>query len=91
MDFHIEHNSPIVIYCGNKSTPHIVVNHVFHERTQHIEMDWYVVRDKVQAETIHLLLVASKKQVADIMTKSLHIGPFTNLQNKLVMIDIFPA
>lgn len=73
-DFHIEHNSPIVIYCDNKSTLHIAANHVFHERIKHVEMDCYVVRDEVQAGTIHLLLVASKEQVADIMTKSLYTG-----------------
>jgi hypothetical protein len=35
-----------------------------------------------------LLPVSTKDQVADILTKSLHPGPFTSLQSKLGMLDI---
>jgi hypothetical protein len=49
------------------------------------------VRDKVQAGLLHLLPIASKEQVADIFTKSLHPGPFHNLQSKLGTIDIFSS
>lgn len=45
----------------------------------------------MQAGTTHLLLIASKEQVVDMMTKYLHIGPFNNLQNKLEMIDIYSS
>ncbi|MCH96936.1 putative retrotransposon polyprotein, partial [Trifolium medium] len=69
---HISHSTTIVIYCDNKSALHIAANPVFHERTKHIEMDYHVVREKVQSGLIHLLLVPFKEQVADILTKSLH-------------------
>ncbi|GAU44048.1 hypothetical protein TSUD_300180 [Trifolium subterraneum] len=88
-DFHISHPTPIVIYCDNKSALHIATNPVFHERTKHIEMDCHVVREKVQEGLIHLLPVPSKKEVADILTKSLHPGPFYMLYDKLGMIDIY--
>ncbi|GAU31060.1 hypothetical protein TSUD_214960 [Trifolium subterraneum] len=90
-DFHISHPTPIVIYCDNKSAFHIAANPVFHERTKHIEMDCHVVREKVQDGLIHLLPVPSKEQVADILTKSLHPGPFHMLHDKLGMIDIILA
>jgi hypothetical protein len=90
-DFLINHEGPILIYCDNKSAMHIAANPVFHERTKHIEIDCHVIRDKVQANIIHLLPVTSKEQIADIFTKSLHPGPFHTLQTKLGIIDIYSS
>lgn len=47
-DIEVQVNRPIILYCDNKATNDIATNPLFHERTKHIEIDCYFVRDKIQ-------------------------------------------
>lgn len=38
-DLGVLSNSPIAFYCDNQAALHIANNHVFHERTKHLEID----------------------------------------------------
>lgn len=58
---------------------------------KHIEIDCHVVREKVQAQILHFLPVTSKGRVTDILTKSLHAGPFNILRNKHEMFDLYSS
>ena len=89
-DMGLTHFSPTVIHCDNRSVIQIAHNDVFHERTKHIEIDCHLVRHHLSASILHLLLVSSSDQTADIFTKIFPPGRFRDLVSKLKMAYVRP-
>lgn len=73
---------PTGVFGNNKCKIHIANNHVFHKLTRHIEIYCHLLHGKIQ-QVIYFMPISTTDQAADILTKSLHLGPFSSLVTKL--------
>ena len=60
-----------VILCGNQSYIKMTENPVFNDKSKHIEIRCFYIRDMVQKRAIKLQYVSTDEQVVDVLTKPL--------------------
>ncbi|KAL5542845.1 hypothetical protein UlMin_010555 [Ulmus minor] len=80
---------PIQLYCDNKAACDIAHNPVQHDRTKHVEVDRFFIKEKLEEKIVELPKIRSEDQPADILTKAVSNRVFTKFVDKLGMIDIY--
>jgi hypothetical protein len=45
---------PTTIHCDNQSCVKLYENHVFHDRSKHVEIKYHYIKDIVQRKTVHM-------------------------------------
>ena len=58
-----------VILCDNQSCIKMIENLVFHDKSKHIEIRYFYIRDMIQKGAIKLQYVSTNEQVVDVLTK----------------------
>jgi len=77
-----------IIYCTSKSGIHLSENHVFHNKSKHIEMKYHYIQDMVQRGAMKLLHILKNEQIDDILTKALPKGKFLVFKEQLGLVDL---
>ncbi|KAK9186936.1 hypothetical protein WN944_018325 [Citrus x changshan-huyou] len=80
---------PIQLYCDNKAARDIAHNLVQHDRTKHVEVDRFFIKEKLDEKILELPKIRSEDQLADILTKAISSRAFTKFLDKLGMQDIY--
>jgi hypothetical protein len=72
-----------VVHCDNQSCIKLTENPIFYDRSKHIDMRYQYIRDLVERKNVKLQYIATRKQVADILTKPLTSRQFVQLRGNL--------
>jgi hypothetical protein len=79
---------PMKLYCDNKAACDIAHNPVQHDRTKHVQIDRYFIKEQLEAKIIEVPHVRSQDQLADIHTKTVSNKAFHQVLDKLGMKNI---
>jgi hypothetical protein len=77
------------VWCDNKSAICIANNLVQHDRTKHIEIDRFFIKEKLHAEIIKINYVSTGEQIVVCLTKGLAAKECDQACDKMGMIDIY--
>nr|CAN68502.1 hypothetical protein VITISV_015736 [Vitis vinifera] len=80
---------PIQLLCDNKAACDIAHNLVQHDRTKHVEVDRFFIKEKLDDKIVELPKIRSENQLADILTKAVSSQVFSKFLDKLGMCDIY--
>ncbi|KAM1346354.1 hypothetical protein ACFX13_036411 [Malus domestica] len=88
-DLGIQHDQPMKLFCDNKAARDIAHNPVQHDRTKHVEVDRFFIKEKLEGKIIEVPAIRTKDQLADILTKAVLSHKFSSFLHKLGMSDIY--
>ena len=73
------------LYVDNASAVKLAKNPEFHQRTMHIDVRHFHIRERVMNHDIALHHIEGSKQLADVLTKSLERTRFESLRSQIGM------
>ena len=69
------------IYCDSQSAIHLTKNQMYQERTKHIDVKFYLIRDFIVEGKVLVSKVNMKENPADMFTKPLSVYKFKQCLN----------
>jgi endonuclease III len=69
--------------CNNFGATFLPANHVFHARTNHIDVDYHFVRERVAEKLLDVRFISDKDKVTDAFTKVLPVKNMNEFKHNL--------
>ncbi|RVW94742.1 Retrovirus-related Pol polyprotein from transposon RE2 [Vitis vinifera] len=79
---------PIRLFCDNKTACDIAHNPVQHDRTKHVEVDRFFIKEKLDDKIVELPKIRSEDQLANILTKAVSSQVFSKFLDKDIVMLI---
>jgi hypothetical protein len=76
-----------IIHCDNQSCVKLSENHVFHDKSKHIEIKYHYIKDIVQRKKLHVQYLPTHEQIANIFTKPLARTKFQYFHERLSLVE----
>lgn len=76
-------DTPTPLRCDNQGAIALIHDPVFHQRTKHMDVRFFFVRDAQQEKKINISYIETESQLADIFTKALAAPRFEKLRDDL--------
>ena len=89
MDLGYLPRQPIRLYCDNKAVCDIAHNPVQHDRTTHVEVDRFFIKEKSDDRFVEFPKIRSEEQLTNILTKAVSSRVFSKFLGKLGICDIY--
>jgi hypothetical protein len=77
-----ENDIPL-LFVNNKAAISLIKNPVLHDRSKHIEIRFYYIRECSERVLIKIEFIRTEEQLGDILTKSLGRVKFEDLRSKI--------
>jgi len=62
---------PTTLFYNNQAAVRLIINHVFQQRTKHIDIKYHKIRDAQHDREIMIIYISTEDQLANLFTKPL--------------------
>jgi hypothetical protein len=77
---------PLTIYCDNKLTVFFLSNNKSSDATKHIDIKYFVVKDRIQDQTVEIEHISIKQMLTNPLTKDLILNIFCDHVADMVLL-----
>jgi hypothetical protein len=77
----------VPLYIDNQAARTLAQNPVHHDRSKHIDIKYHFIRERVLLGQIDIREVASKDNIADLLTKTLRPSTFIDLRTRAGILE----